>query len=97
MNDLTKNIVLWVIIAVVLLAVFSNFGARTGAPQPMPYSQFLEEVQANGIRTATFKGDTITGTRSGSSCRMARAMRSRPFISFLLRLPPGPPAGGFGS
>jgi len=31
----------------------------------MPYSQFLEEVQANGVRTATFKGDTITGTRSG--------------------------------
>ncbi len=65
MNDLTKNIVLWVIIAVVLLAVFSNFGARTGAPQAMPYSQFLEEVKSDGIRSATFKGDTIVGARSG--------------------------------
>ncbi|MBS1199427.1 MAG: cell division protease FtsH [Proteobacteria bacterium] len=65
MNDLTKNIVLWVIIAVVLLAVFSNFGARGGAPQAMPYSQFLEEVKADGIRSATFKGDSITGTRAG--------------------------------
>jgi len=65
LNDLTKNIVLWVIIAVVLLAVFSNFGARTGAPQPLPYSQFLEEVKSDTIRTATFKGDSIVGTRSG--------------------------------
>jgi len=65
LNDLTKNIVLWVIIAVVLLAVFSNFGARGGAPQAMPYSQFLEEVKADGIRSATFKGDTITGMRAG--------------------------------
>jgi cell division protease FtsH len=65
LNDLTKNIVLWVIIAVVLLAVFSNFGARGSASQPLPYSQFLEEVKADGIRSATFKGDAITGTRSG--------------------------------
>ena len=65
MNDLTKNIVLWVISAVVLLAVFSNFGTHTGAPQAMPYSQFLQEVKSDGIRTATFKGDTITGQRSG--------------------------------
>ena len=65
MNDLTKNIILWVIIAVVLLAVFSNFGARGSVAQPMPYSQFLEEVKADGIRSATFKGDSITGMRAG--------------------------------
>jgi cell division protease FtsH len=65
LNDLTKNIILWVIIAVVLLAVFSNFGARGSAAQPLPYSQFLEEVKADGIRTATFKGDSITGLRAG--------------------------------
>jgi cell division protease FtsH len=64
LNDLTKNIVLWVIIAVVLLAVFSNFGARPGAPQAMPYSQFLEQVQTSGIRTATFRGDSIAGLRA---------------------------------
>ncbi len=65
MNDMTKNIVLWVIIAVVLLAVFSNFGSRGGDAKPIPYSQFLEQVKSNAIRSATFKGDTITGTRTG--------------------------------
>ncbi len=64
MNDLTRNIVLWVIVAIILLAVFSNFGPRAGAPQPLAYSQFLSEVESNTIRSATFKGDMITGLRA---------------------------------
>jgi len=63
LNDLTKNIILWVVIAVVLLAVFSNFSARTGSNPEMPYSQFLTEVENNTIRQAEIKGETITGTR----------------------------------
>ena len=53
MNDLTRNIVLWDVIAIVLLAVFSNFGQRTAAPEPIGYSQFLTEVRNGGIRTGT--------------------------------------------
>ena len=63
MNDLTKNIVLWVIIAVVLLMVFSNFGTPRSAPNRLTYSAFLEEVKNNSIGTATFKGDTIEGRK----------------------------------
>src|SRR5262245_64417270 len=65
LNDLTRNIVLWVVIAIVLLAVFSNFGQRASAPEDLPYSQFLTEVRGGGIRSATFKGDTIVGERAG--------------------------------
>ncbi|MBS0396384.1 MAG: ATP-dependent zinc metalloprotease FtsH, partial [Proteobacteria bacterium] len=64
MNDLTKNIILWVVIAVVLLAVFSNFSARPGSNPEIPYSQFLTEVDNNAIRQAEIKGETITGTRA---------------------------------
>jgi cell division protease FtsH len=68
LNDLTKNIILWVVIAVVLLAVFSNFGTRAGSATEMPYSQFLTEVESNAIRSATIKGESITGQRaSGES------------------------------
>ncbi len=65
MNDLTRNIVLWVVIAIVLLAVFSNFGQRASAPEPMMYSQFLAEVRNGGVKSATFRGDTIVGERAG--------------------------------
>jgi cell division protease FtsH len=64
LNDLTRNIVLWVVIAVVLLAVFSNFGQRASAPEELVYSQFLTEVRNGGIRSATFKGDAIVGERT---------------------------------
>jgi cell division protease FtsH len=64
LNDLTRNIVLWVVIAIVLLAVFANFGQRAAAPDELGYSQFLTEVRSGGIRTATFKGDTIVGERA---------------------------------
>ena len=64
MNDLTRNIVLWVVIAIVLLAVFANFGQRAAAPEELGYSQFLTEVRSGGISTATFKGDTIVGERA---------------------------------
>ena len=52
MNDLTRNIVLWVVIAIVLLAVFSNFGQRSAAPEELGYSQFLTEVRSGAIRSA---------------------------------------------
>ncbi|MSQ92594.1 MAG: ATP-dependent zinc metalloprotease FtsH [Gammaproteobacteria bacterium] len=64
MNDLTRNIVLWIVIAIVLVAVFSNFGQRASAPEPLKYSQFLAEVETGAITSATFQGDTIIGTRA---------------------------------
>jgi cell division protease FtsH len=64
LNDLTRNIVLWIVIAIVLVAVFSNFGQRASAPEPLKYSQFLAEVETGAITSATFQGDTIIGIRS---------------------------------
>jgi len=64
LNDLTKNILLWVVIAAVLLAVFSNFGNKTAATAEIQYSQFLAEVESNTIHTAQIKGESISGTRA---------------------------------
>ena len=64
LNDLAKNIVLWIVIAVLLATVVSSFSARTSAVQEMPYSAFLEYVEEGGISQVTFSGDKITGLRS---------------------------------
>ncbi|MGE0114116.1 MAG: ATP-dependent zinc metalloprotease FtsH [Steroidobacteraceae bacterium] len=64
MNDLAKNVILWVVIAVILAAVFSNFSGRTGAPQEIAYSTFLEQVKNGAVSQVTFQGDMISGTRS---------------------------------
>ena len=67
MNDLTRNIVLWVVIAMVLIAVFANFGQRVAPPQELEYSTFLSQVDSGAIRSATFQGDKIAGVRTDGS------------------------------
>ncbi|RPH50537.1 MAG: ATP-dependent zinc metalloprotease FtsH, partial [Lysobacterales bacterium] len=64
MNDLAKNIVLWIVIAVVVATVVSNFSARSGAVQEIPYSTFLEQVKDGGIAEVTFKGNVLKGVRT---------------------------------
>jgi len=69
MGNLTKNLVLWLVIAMVLMAVFNNFspkGSRTGVE--LDYSEFLHDVKQGGVEQVTINGSSIHGrTRSGQS------------------------------
>ncbi len=67
MNDMAKNLILWVIIAVVLMSVFSNFQERAATPNKITYSEFLTEVERGNIRDVTIQGQEITGTTAGGS------------------------------
>ena len=64
MNDLAKNIVLWIVIAVVVATVVSNFSGRAGQVQEIPYSTFLDQVKDGGIAEVIFKGDQLRGKRT---------------------------------
>jgi len=59
---LTKQILLWVALAVILLAIFSQFGMRTGQPATIDYSQFLSEVKSNNVDSVTLKGKSSRGS-----------------------------------
>lgn len=61
MNDMVKNIILWVIIAVVLMSVFNNFGSRSNVESPMSYSEFIDAVQAGQVQTVLIDGPSIKG------------------------------------
>ena len=63
MNDLAKNIVLWIVIAVVVATVVSNFSTRAGAEPEIKYSSFLQEVKNGGVDEVVFKGDQLRGQR----------------------------------
>ena len=59
MNDLAKNLLLWVIVAVVLLAVFKSFSQEpTEATTEVAYSSFLDEMHNDAIKQVEFNGDT---------------------------------------
>ena len=64
MNDIGKNLLLWLIIAAVLVTVFQNFSNRA-APNDLGYSQFLSDVRQGQIAEVTFDGVTIHGKRVG--------------------------------
>ena len=67
MNDLTKNILLWSVIVVVLLAVFSRYMPQVGEPQTIRYSTFLNEMKSGQLDSVVIQGDTILGVRKDKS------------------------------
>ncbi|WP_434926896.1 ATP-dependent zinc metalloprotease FtsH [Shewanella sp. HL-SH4] len=66
MSDMAKNLILWVVIAVVLMSVFQGYSPTSSNSQKMDYSAFLDNVRDGQIKTVEIKSDqrTIEGTRS---------------------------------
>jgi cell division protease FtsH len=58
---MVKNIILWVIIAVVLMSVFNNFGSRNNVDSSMSYSEFIEAVQTGQVQKVLIDGPAIKG------------------------------------
>ena len=67
MNDLAKNLILWVVIALVLMTVFNNFGPKTTGSTSLNYSDFINEVQQGQIQLVEIEGHTVKGTRHDGS------------------------------
>ena len=64
MNDIVKNLFLWLIIAVVLMSVFNNFSTPKDARTEIPYSQFLMEIKQGQIKSVSVTDDrNITGVK----------------------------------
>ncbi|RDH90024.1 MAG: ATP-dependent zinc metalloprotease FtsH [endosymbiont of Seepiophila jonesi] len=64
MNDMAKNLILWVVIAVVLMTVFNNFTTTQTKAQPKSYSEFIGDVKSGAVKDVTINGRTIDGTLS---------------------------------
>ena len=65
MNDMAKNLILWVIIAIVLMSVFNNFTAQKVRPNALSYSEFIEQVKSGSVESVTIDGDQVEGTFTG--------------------------------
>ncbi|MCL1074207.1 ATP-dependent zinc metalloprotease FtsH [Shewanella dokdonensis] len=64
---MAKNLILWVVIAVVLMSVFQGFSPSSSSSQKMEYSTFLDDVRSGQVATVEFKSDqrTIEGVTKG--------------------------------
>ncbi|MCP3666826.1 MAG: ATP-dependent zinc metalloprotease FtsH [Gammaproteobacteria bacterium] len=62
MNDMAKNLILWVIIAIVLMSVFNNFTGQKSQANALAYSDFIAQVKDGGVQSVNVDGREITGT-----------------------------------
>jgi len=66
LNDLLKNVLLWVVIAVILMTVFNNLGTQRSSTQALTYTQFLNEVKSGQVSMVVIDGREIEGRLSSS-------------------------------
>ena len=62
MNNLFKNLAIWLVIGIVLMTVFNQFNSRQAAQNTMDYSQFIEEVKAGRVTEVVMQGRKLTVT-----------------------------------
>lgn len=61
MSDMAKNLILWLVIAVVLMMVFNGFNNQSTQPPATDYVTFLQNVEDGNIKEVTIEGNKVTG------------------------------------
>ncbi len=56
---MARNLVLWIVIALVLMLVFQNFTPRHGASRAIDYSDFVTEAKSGRVSKVLLDGQTI--------------------------------------
>jgi cell division protease FtsH len=62
LNNLFKNLAIWLVIGIVLMTVFNQFNNRQTAQHTMEYSAFLDEVKQGHIAKVVIQGRTLEAT-----------------------------------
>jgi len=67
LNNLIKNVAIWLVIALVLMTVFNQFSARQQQNTSVEYSQFIEEVKQGNVAKVTIEGRVLKGVKSNGT------------------------------
>ncbi len=59
MNNLIKNVGIWLVIALVVMIVVKQFDARQTSKDTVSYSEFMDKAKSGGVESATVEGRTI--------------------------------------
>ncbi|WP_233558166.1 ATP-dependent zinc metalloprotease FtsH [Alginatibacterium sediminis] len=82
---MAKNLILWLVIAVVLMSVFQSFSPDSIKGRQLDYSTFVKQVNQEQIREVRFNGPEITGvTRSGDQFQTYIPMHDKDILNDLI-------------
>ena len=86
MSNMMKNLVLWIVIAAVLMSVFSNFAPVGQKPAALTYSEFIGSVKNGQIRAVNIDPDQrlISGTFQDGREFTANALQDPKLVDDLL-------------
>lgn len=73
MNDMLKNLFLWLIIAVVLISIFNSLQPEQNPGERLTYSEFLQQVQQGNVRSVTIQDQILNG----------QLQNDKPFVSYM--------------
>ncbi len=59
LNNLLKNLLIWLVVGLVVLTVVKQFDARSGTKDTVPYSDFMEQAKEGHVESASIEGRTI--------------------------------------
>ena len=62
MNDFARNLLVWVVIVLVVLAVLNSFGPSAAKTKAVTYSDFLTTVEKGNVKAVSFDGLAISGS-----------------------------------
>lgn len=85
MNNLIKNMAIWLVIALVLMTVFNQFSTRQSTQPPMEYSQFISEMNQGRVAKVVIDGRTLRGTKTDGRQFIVHSPSDPWLVSDLLR------------
>ncbi len=102
MNDLVKNLLMWLVVAAVLMVVFQAFSPKLAPSRDVIYSDFVADVEADRIKKVDIASNerSITFVRNnGESGTTTAPVRDKDLINDLIEhkveISQAPPESGF--
>lgn len=62
MNDAIKTILLWLVIGIILISVFNNFGPPRQPEEKMTYTALVDNIKQGNVKSVTITDQNLTGT-----------------------------------
>lgn len=62
MNDAVKTILLWMVIGIILISVFNNFGPRREPDKRISYTDLVTDIKQGNVKSVTIEDQNINGT-----------------------------------
>ncbi len=85
MNNIVKNVAVWLVIALVLMTVFNQFAGGPRSTATVGYSQFLDDVKVGAVERVTIDGRVLRVKKSDGGRYIVHSPSDPWMVSDLLK------------